>query len=160
MTGLLTLTRRNFCSKTDKPNAAVSSDGGGGGDGGLYEDREASMHVGRVTMKQQVAAAPEFYDRLCNLDGPCNPPFSALYTHWALYGVAIYIRARVRESEEEEFRKRRKRRESCGGGRGGGVGGEERRGRRVTGIAAAAAAGAEEEEDEEEEEEEDQQVLG
>lgn len=38
-------------------------------------------------MKQQVAAAPEFYDRLCNLDGPCNPPFSALYTHWALYGV-------------------------------------------------------------------------
>lgn len=52
------------------------------------------VHVLGVTMKQQVAGAPprstspllpNFYDRLCNLDGPCNPPFQP-FANWPLYG--------------------------------------------------------------------------
>lgn len=28
---------------------------------------------------------PNFYDRLCNLDGPCNPPFQP-FANWPFYG--------------------------------------------------------------------------
>lgn len=46
--------------------------------GSLYTWRR--VHILGVTMKQQVAAPPNLYDRLCNLDGPCNPPFQPFAT--------------------------------------------------------------------------------
>lgn len=54
--------------------------------GTLYT--RGTMHVLGVTMKQQVATPPpNFYDRLCNLDGPCNPPFQP-FANWPLYSAA------------------------------------------------------------------------
>lgn len=46
--------------------------------GSLYTRHR--VHILGVTMKQQVAAPPNLYDRLCNLDGPCNPPFQPFAT--------------------------------------------------------------------------------